>query len=83
MTSVKPIDVKVNVKPVFAQLIHHAAYEGPCRTGRMEDLTPEADRLRGEAGFVRFTEELKDKMGPDAKLMDPAYLEWADDFVIR
>ena len=46
MHGTKPVDVKVNIKPVFFQLIHHAAYEGPCRVGRKEDLTPEADRRR-------------------------------------
>jgi len=83
MNAVKPIDVKVNVKPVFVQLVHHAAYEGPCRTGRMEDLTPEADRRRGREHLGAFVERVKKGLGPDAKLMDPVYFEWSDDFVLR
>jgi len=83
MNSTKPIDVKVNVKPVFCQLVHRAAYEGPCRTGRMEDLTPEADRRRGGERYTSWVEELKGNVSPDAQLMEPVYLEWGDDFAIR
>jgi len=83
MNGVRPIDVKVKIKPVFTQLIHHAAYEGPCRTGRMEDLTPEADRRRGQGRFARWVEDVGENLCPDAELLDPVYLEWGDDFVLR
>ena len=42
-----PINVAVNVKPVFAQLIPSGPYEGPCRVGAKEDLSPEAESQRG------------------------------------
>jgi len=79
---VKPIDVKVNVKPVFAQLIHSGPYEGPCRVGRKEELTPEAERERGRAQFEAFARELRENLGPDACLLEPVYMEWDDDFVV-
>lgn len=82
MCKTKPIDVKVNVKPVFAQLIHSGSYEGPCRVGREEDLTPEADRERGRMGFDAFVQGLRENLSPDARLLEPVYMEWGDDFVL-
>jgi hypothetical protein len=76
-----PIDVKVNVKPVFAQLIHSGPYEGPCRVGRKEDLTPDVERQRGRAQFEAFARGLRENLGPDARLLEPVYMEWSDDFV--
>ena len=78
----KPIDVKVNVKPVFVQLVHASAYEGPCRVGRREDLTPEAEKQRGRDSFEGFVTSLRENLGSDARLMEPTYLEWHDDFVL-
>lgn len=39
----KPVDVKLNVLPIFGSLIHLYAYEGPCRFGGAEELTNEFD----------------------------------------
>lgn len=77
-----PIDVTVNVKPVFAQLVHSGPYEGPCRVGREEDLTPEAERRRGRAQFQAFTRDLKENLRSEACLLEPVYIEWGDDFVL-
>jgi hypothetical protein len=82
MKVVKPIDMKVSVKPVFAQLVHSAPYEGPCRIGKKEALMPEVDRLRGREQFGRFVEDLKKNLGPDAVLLEPVYMEWRNDFVV-
>jgi len=82
MRDAKPINVKVNVKPVFIQLIHSSPYEGPCRVGRSEELTPEAERARGKAQFEAFTQELRENLGLDARLLEPVYMEWGDDFAL-
>ena len=37
----KPSDVKLNVKPIFADRIHAAAYGGPCRWYPLNEMTPE------------------------------------------
>ena len=82
MCEVKPIDVRVNVKPVFAQLVHSGPYEGPCRVGREEDLTPETERERGKARFDAFVQDLRENLSPDARLLEPVYIEWGDDFIL-
>lgn len=78
----RAIDVKVNVKPVFAQLIHRSAYEGPCRVGREQDLAPEAERRAGRARYEEYVQDLREHLGPDTQLLEPVYLEWGDDFVV-
>ena len=35
------MDVKVNLKPIFSNLVHTDWWEGPCRVGPMEEGTPE------------------------------------------
>jgi len=74
--------VQVNVKPVFAQLIHSGAYEGPCRVGAEERLTPEAERREGRSRFDEYVRELRDNLGPHVHLLEPVYMEWGDDFVL-
>jgi len=78
----KPIDVQVNVKPVFAQLIHSGAYEGPCRVGKKEDLTPEAERERGRNEFQASVRDLKANLSDDVRVLEPVSMEWKDDFVV-
>ena len=34
------MDMKVNVKPVFTNVVHSAAWEGPCRVGIPEVIDP-------------------------------------------
>jgi L-fucose isomerase-like protein len=82
MERIKPVDAKVNIKPVFFQLIHHAAYEGPCRVGKRENLEPQAEIVGGKEQFGSFVESLKKNLSADAQLMEPIYVEWKDDFVI-
>ncbi len=76
-------DSKVKGKPVYIQLVHTAAYEGPCRVGAKENLTPEADKAAGRHGFEHFVNELKANLAPWAESLEPTYLEWNDDFVLH
>lgn len=78
----KPIDVQVNVKPVYAQLIHSDAYEGPCRVGNREDLTPEAERERGRSQFEASVRDLRANLAADVRVLEPVSIEWKDDFVV-
>ena len=79
----RAIDVKVRIKPVVTQLIHSAAYEGPCRVGRPEELTPEADQARGQKAFEEFVEGLRASLPAQAEMLEPTLFTWRDDFVLR
>jgi L-fucose isomerase-like protein len=76
-------DVKVNVKPVFVSLVHSDAYEGPCRVGKREELTPDADRRKEQAASGGFVRRLRDNIGNNANILDPVIFEMRDDFVVR
>ncbi|MCD6290638.1 MAG: hypothetical protein J7M34_09060 [Anaerolineae bacterium] len=76
-------DIKVGVKPVFGQIIHSAAWEGPCRTGMMEELTPEAERTNAQAAFQKFQKELEANLSPEAELLEPVYIEYDESFTVK
>ncbi len=78
----KPIDVKLRVKPVFGALIHSDAKEGPCRTGNPQDLNPDAERERSKKAFDNIKENLVEVLSGDAEILDPAYIEYGESFVI-
>ena len=80
MNKNRPIDVRVRVKPVFVQLLHSGAYEGPCRVGRKEDLEPENERQRGEEQFRKWAQQVKSEISDQAHLLEPVRLLWKDDW---
>ena len=73
-------DTQVAVKPVFVQLLHSGAYEGPCRVGRKEDLDPDKEEQRGEEQFRKWTRQLESEVSAHAQLLEPVKLQWRDDW---
>lgn len=43
---------------------------------------PEQERADAEAGYKEFTEYLKKNLGPDTRLLEPAFMEYSEDFWI-
>jgi len=80
MAERRPMHVRVGVKPVFVQLLHSGAYEGPCRVGRREDLDPEKERQRGEEQFRKWCEQVQSEISDQAHLLEPVRLLWKDDW---
>lgn len=78
----KPIDLKVNVKPVFGFLAHHDAAEGPCRTGSPKQLAPEAERRHAQEIYPATMARLK-SLSPVAHLLDPVFVEHGDDWLVK
>lgn len=78
----KAIDVKINVKPIFSNLIHPTIWEGPCRVGRPEELTPEYEKRVGKEQCRVWRAELEARLGPCANVMEPAYIEFPENFVV-
>ncbi len=78
----KPVDVKLNVLPIFGSLIHLYAYEGPCRFGGAEELTNEFDSNAAAAGFKAFKEKLAALYGDDAdvNILDAVHIPVSDEF---
>jgi len=80
MDKSRPIDLKVGVKPVFVQLLHSAAYEGPCRVGRQEDLDPEKEKQRGKEQFRKWTQQVENELSQEVRLLEPVTLQWKDNW---
>ena len=78
----KPIDVKVNILPIFGPLIHEVAYEGPCRFGDKDELTKEFDTKATAIGFKAFGERLEKTFGddPDVNTLEPMCIACSDEF---
>lgn len=71
----KPIDVKLNIKPIFAERIHDAAYGGPCRWDPMEQMTPEFEIKRFKSRSEAFFTSVKNNLADCANLMEPVSIE--------
>jgi L-fucose isomerase-like protein len=65
-------ETKLGVKFVLGGMVHETAHEGPCRTGKLENLTYEAETQGFEKQFNRFKEEIKSRKLPrEARILDP------------
>jgi len=82
MDGTRPMDLKVAVKPLFVQLLHSAAYEGPCRVGSKEDLAPGKEAQRGEEEFRNWIQQVENALSDEARLLEPVKVEWTDDWHI-
>ncbi|MFC2126299.1 hypothetical protein ACFLU5_16005 [Bacteroidota bacterium] len=67
----KPVDLKLNVKPIYSGRIHLAAYGGPCRWDAMEQMTPEVETRNFSQRSKRFFETARDRISEDSYLMQP------------
>ena len=48
----KAMDTKLTVRPIIGCLTHSHFWEGPCRAGRREDMTQEAEAKAADAAFA-------------------------------
>ena len=55
----KAMELKLVVRPIVGCLTHSHFWEGPCRAGHLEDMTPEAEKKAADAAFAAAKETLK------------------------
>ena len=78
------MDVKVNLRPVFSNLVHTDYWEGPCRVGPEETGTPEYEKRLGQEQFKIWYDELKANIDQTrCNIMEPVYIEFNESFVVR
>jgi hypothetical protein len=78
-----PRDIKICVKPVMADLIHSAAWQGPCRPTA---VTPEAEKAGAERRFADWCKQLKASglgRAEDVRLLEPAHVTFSESWVIK
>ena len=77
------LDVRINVKPVFSNMVHTDAWEGPCRVGPHEKLTKEYDIKVGKEQFEVWKKVLGKNIDTSfANILEPVYLEYSETFVV-
>ena len=55
----KAMDVKLVVRPIMGWLTHSHFWEGPCRAGRAEDMTPEAEKRAADNALAAVKRQLE------------------------
>lgn len=84
MSIKRPLDIKINIKPILFTLNHINAYKGPCRYGQGYALTYEYDVESAKREFDYFTNEMLPMLDKNkVNLLEPIMLEWHEDFVLR
>lgn len=80
----KAMNVKLNVKPLMGILVHSDFWEGPCRGGVKEEMTPEAEMRRARELFETYQERLhKISMeNSDICMMKPVFVPYNESFVV-
>lgn len=77
----KAMDTKLIVRPIVGCLTHSHFWEGPCRAGRREDMTPEAEEKAADAAFNAAQETLKN-VSEKAKLLPAIDARYDEKFVV-
>jgi hypothetical protein len=77
-----PRDVRLNVKLLYYAMIHSTIWEGPCRYSEMS-LGPEKERIAARSSFDAAAKQFGSNLGPDVKILEPAYFEFHENAKIE
>jgi len=78
-----PRDVKLCVKPVMANIIHSAVWQGPCR---WTAVPPEVERERAEKRFADWSKQLKTKglgRAEEVRLLEPVHVTFSEEWKLK
>jgi len=77
----KAIDTKLYVKPLMGILVHSDFWEGPCRGGIREEMTPEAEMRTALLKFEACKEVLNHLL-PEVHVLEPVFVPYNESFVV-
>ena len=78
-----PRDVKLSIKPVMTNIVHSAAWEGPCR---WKEVPPAEEQKSAEEQFLRWPQQMRSGgLGKAAglRILEPVHLTFREDFALR
>lgn len=78
---VSPRGVKINIKPLYAGMVHSGVWVGPCRP--KDTPPPEEERASHKKRFPVEIENLRRTVGSAANVLEPIYYETDDYFDVR
>ncbi len=81
----KPVDTRINIKPVCPWLIHTENFTGPCRVSPAEPLTSSETQEEQKKQREAFLESLKENISSNARILSPVTIEYdpSNDFNIE
>lgn len=68
-------DTVYKVRPIFIDIEHELAYEGPCRFGKGKELEPEFDRMINNEAYKGFLMGVKHNMPEGVEVLEPYRLQ--------
>lgn len=72
---------KLVVRPIIGYLTHSHFWEGPCRAGRAEDMTAEAESAAADKAFARSCEQMK-QMTSEIEFLEPIDCRYDEKFIV-
>lgn len=72
---------KLNVKPLMGFMMHTEFWEGPCRGGIKEEMTPEAEKARAEGFFAQYKAALS-QVPEEINMLEPLMVPYVEDFIV-
>ena len=80
----RPIDIKLNVKPLFGVRVPVELHEGPCRPNDPSGWDRRKEISRVQASYQRWWENLPKSINSNkVKLLEPVYAQFAGDHRIE
>lgn len=79
---IKGLDVKLVVRPIVGCLTHSHFWEGPCRAGKKEDMSLEAETKLADASFNEAI-KLLDGITDEITLLPPLDIRYDEKFVVE
>ena len=77
----KAMELKLVVRLIVGCLTHSHFWEGPCRAGHLEDMTPEAEKKAADTAFAAVKETLK-QATDEIEFLDAIDARYDEKFVV-
>jgi len=78
----RAMEARINVKPIYSNIVHTAIWEGPCRVGTPETLSPQYEIRVGREQCDIWAGELRKNLADFVTVLEPAYIEYAENFYV-
>lgn len=73
---------KLIVRPIIGYLTHSHFWEGPCRAGKKENMSPEAEEKIADTMYASLCEELK-KVTSEVEFLEPIDVRYDEKFTVK
>ncbi len=75
----RPLDTRLNVKPLFGIRVPAELHEGPCRPNDPSGWDRKEAGIRAKETYHRWADQLTGELKENVNILDPVYVEYAGD----